>query len=110
MFLGLLDADPDPLVRGTDPDPALVKGTDPGADPGIWIRIRIRAKMSRIPNTASSKGLPKIDLFFRVPSSKGRNLAQLMLIKFQISERCARKLTGTVKEGQDRQDAHKLYQ
>jgi hypothetical protein len=22
MFLGLLDPDPDPLVRGTDPDPA----------------------------------------------------------------------------------------
>jgi hypothetical protein len=28
MFLGLLDPDPDPLVRGMDPDPAL-----------DWIRI-----------------------------------------------------------------------
>ncbi len=33
----ILDLDPDPLVRGTDP--------------GIWIRILIRTKMSRIPNT-----------------------------------------------------------
>jgi hypothetical protein len=30
MFLGLLDPDPDPLVRGMDPNP----------DP-LWIRIRI---------------------------------------------------------------------
>ncbi len=41
-----LDPDPDPLVIGTDPDP-LVIGTDP------WIRIHIRTKMSRIPNTDS---------------------------------------------------------
>jgi hypothetical protein len=31
MFLGLLDPDPDPLVRGMDPDPAL----DPDPDPSI---------------------------------------------------------------------------
>jgi hypothetical protein len=24
MFLGLLDPDPDPLVRGTDPDPEII--------------------------------------------------------------------------------------
>jgi hypothetical protein len=30
MFLGLLDPDPDPLVRGRDPDPdPLVRGMDP---------------------------------------------------------------------------------
>ncbi len=31
MFLGLLDPDPDPLVRGMDPDP------DPALDPGILL-------------------------------------------------------------------------
>jgi hypothetical protein len=31
MFLGLLDPDPDPLVRGMDPDPAL----DPDPDLSI---------------------------------------------------------------------------
>jgi hypothetical protein len=31
MFLGLLDPDPDPLVRGMDPDPDLVP------DPGLSI-------------------------------------------------------------------------
>ncbi len=36
-----MDPDPEP-----DPDP-LVRGTDPG------VRIRIRTKMSRIPNTAT---------------------------------------------------------
>jgi hypothetical protein len=25
MFLGLLDPDPDPLVRGIDPDPSIIK-------------------------------------------------------------------------------------
>jgi hypothetical protein len=25
MFFGLLDPDPDPLVRGTDPDPSIIK-------------------------------------------------------------------------------------
>jgi hypothetical protein len=25
MFLGLLDPDPDPLVRGMDPDPSYIK-------------------------------------------------------------------------------------
>jgi len=25
MFWGLLDPDPDPLVRGTDPDPFIIK-------------------------------------------------------------------------------------
>jgi hypothetical protein len=25
MFLGLLDPDPDPLVRGMDPDPSFIK-------------------------------------------------------------------------------------
>jgi hypothetical protein len=25
MFLGLLDPDPDPLVRGTDPNPSIIK-------------------------------------------------------------------------------------
>jgi hypothetical protein len=34
MFLGLLD--PDPLVRGMDPDPdPLVRGMDPDPDPSI---------------------------------------------------------------------------
>jgi hypothetical protein len=58
MFLGLPDPDPDPLVRGTDPDPSLflrmkimcLWDPDPlvrGADTGI----RIRTKMSWIPNT-----------------------------------------------------------
>jgi hypothetical protein len=28
MFLGLLDPDPDPIVRGMDPDP-IVRGMDP---------------------------------------------------------------------------------
>jgi hypothetical protein len=34
MFLGLMDPDPDPLVRGMDPDP-LVRGmdADPDSDP-----------------------------------------------------------------------------
>jgi hypothetical protein len=32
MFLGLLDPDPDPVVRGMDPDP-LVRGMDPDLDP-----------------------------------------------------------------------------
>jgi hypothetical protein len=31
MFLGLPDPEPDPLVRGIDPDPAL----DPDLDPSI---------------------------------------------------------------------------
>jgi hypothetical protein len=34
MFLGLLDPDPDPLVRGMDPDP-LVRGMDPDPDPTL---------------------------------------------------------------------------
>jgi hypothetical protein len=41
-FLGLRDLDPDPLVRGMDPDPdpaldpdPLVRGTDPDPDPSI---------------------------------------------------------------------------
>jgi len=25
MFFGMLDPDPDPLVRGTDPDPSIIK-------------------------------------------------------------------------------------
>ena len=33
MFLGLLDPDPDPLVRGMDPDPALDPDPDPALDP-----------------------------------------------------------------------------
>ncbi len=34
MFLGLLDPDPDPLVRGMDSDPdTLVRGLDPDPDP-----------------------------------------------------------------------------
>jgi hypothetical protein len=34
MFLGLLDPDPNPLVRGMDPDPdPLVRGMDPDPDP-----------------------------------------------------------------------------
>ncbi len=42
MFLGLLDPDPDPLVRDMDPDPnpdQLVRGMDPR------IRIRIHTKI-----------------------------------------------------------------
>ncbi len=51
-----LDPEPDPLIRCTDPDPEqdpLVRGTDPG--------IRIRTKMSRIPNTAR-KAVTEIQL------------------------------------------------
>ncbi len=33
MFLGLLDPDADPLVRGMDPDPALDPDPDPALDP-----------------------------------------------------------------------------
>ncbi len=34
MFLGLLEPDPNPLVRGMDPDPdPLVRGMDPDPDP-----------------------------------------------------------------------------
>jgi hypothetical protein len=33
MFLGLLDPDPDPLVRGMDPDPTL--DPDPDTDPAL---------------------------------------------------------------------------
>jgi hypothetical protein len=59
MFLGLLDPDPAPLVRGMDPDPDLAP--DQGLDPStikvndenrriririrIWIRIRIRIRI-----------------------------------------------------------------
>jgi hypothetical protein len=36
MFLGLLDPDPDPLVRGMDLDPdPLVRGMDLDPDPSI---------------------------------------------------------------------------
>ncbi len=51
MFWGLLDPDPDPLVRGTgtDPDPS-VRGMDPP----------IRTKMSWIRNTAG-KITPNLD-------------------------------------------------
>jgi hypothetical protein len=45
VFFGLPDPRLDPLVTSTDPDP-IVRVTDPI----IWIRIR--TKMSRIPNTA----------------------------------------------------------
>jgi hypothetical protein len=45
MFLGLSDPYPDPLVRGTDP------------------RIRIRTKMSRIPNTAFMGHFQRLILF-----------------------------------------------
>jgi hypothetical protein len=51
MFLGLLDPNPDQLVRGMDPDP-LVRGADP--DPlvrGMDPRIRIHTKMTWIRNT-----------------------------------------------------------
>ncbi len=34
MFLGLPDPEPDPIVRGMDPDPAL----DPDSDPSINIQ------------------------------------------------------------------------
>jgi hypothetical protein len=34
VFLGLLDLDPDPLVRGMDPDP-LVRGMDPDPVPDL---------------------------------------------------------------------------
>jgi hypothetical protein len=33
MFLGLLDTDPDPLVRGMDPDPD--PALDPDPDPSV---------------------------------------------------------------------------
>ncbi len=49
MFLDL--PDPDPLVIGMDPDP-LVRGLDPDLlARGTHPRIRIRTKISRIPNT-----------------------------------------------------------
>ncbi len=32
MFLGLLDPDPDPLVRGMDPDPSLSKNSKKNLD------------------------------------------------------------------------------
>ena len=35
MFLGLLGPDPDPVVRGMDPDPAL----DPDPDPSVIKQI-----------------------------------------------------------------------
>jgi hypothetical protein len=36
MFLGLVDPDPDPLVRGMDPDPdPLVRGIDPAPVPDL---------------------------------------------------------------------------
>ncbi len=54
MFLGLLDPDPDPLVRGrvsdphwfnadpdTDPDPATQINADPKPWSEVWIRIRL---------------------------------------------------------------------
>jgi hypothetical protein len=37
-FLGLLDPDPDPIVRGMDPDPdpdPIVRGMDPDPDTSI---------------------------------------------------------------------------
>jgi hypothetical protein len=37
IFLGLLD--PDPLVRGMDPDPALDPDPDPAPDPSIIKQI-----------------------------------------------------------------------
>jgi hypothetical protein len=37
MFLGLLDPDQDPLVRGTDPDPA--QDPDPAADASLSFPI-----------------------------------------------------------------------
>jgi hypothetical protein len=36
VFFGLLDPDPDPLVRGMDPDPALDPALDP--EPSIIIK------------------------------------------------------------------------
>ena len=36
MFLGLLDPDPDPLVRGMDPDPD--PALDPDPDPSIVMK------------------------------------------------------------------------
>jgi hypothetical protein len=57
MILGLPDPHSDPLVRGTDPR--------------IRIRIRIRTKISRIPNTGSQakilKFLPLLSITFPKP-------------------------------------------
>ena len=36
MFLGLLDPDPGPLVRGMDPDPALDQDPDPSIIMQKW--------------------------------------------------------------------------
>ncbi len=36
MFLGLLNPDPDPLVRGMDPDPALDQDPDPSIIMQKW--------------------------------------------------------------------------
>ncbi len=41
MFLGLLDPDPDPPVRGMDPDPTL----DPDLDPPITKQKKGRSMM-----------------------------------------------------------------
>ncbi len=51
-----------------DPDP-LVRGTDPG------IRIRIRTRMSRIPNTGFD--LMIRDIWFKLPWASSLNLQKL---------------------------------
>ncbi len=64
MFLGLPDPHPDPLVRGMDQR--------------IWVRIRIRTKMSRIHNTV---------FFVRYLLSKYRPIATNLRLKIKVKWR-----------------------
>jgi hypothetical protein len=104
MFLGLLDPDPDPLVRGTyldpadpelDPDPADPEfdsdladpeldpvPADPELDPypdplgrGTDPRIRIRTKVTRIPNTA----YVKLIFFVHIVALCGQEAAKIIM-------------------------------
>ncbi len=75
MFLDLPDPDPDPLVRGTDRDPA-----DPELDPDPWgigtgPLIRIRTKMTQIPNTATVK----LIFFVHIVALCGQEAAKIIM-------------------------------
>ncbi len=69
LFSGLPDPDQDPLVRGTDPaDPdPLGRDTDP--------RIRIRTKVTRIPNTA----YVKLIFFVHIVALCGQEAAKIIM-------------------------------
>jgi hypothetical protein len=75
MFSGLPDPDPDPLVRGTDPDPA-----DPELDPdpdllgrGTDPRTRIRTKLT--PHTA----YVKLIFFEHIVALCGQEAAKIIM-------------------------------